>query len=535
MENAAAELGSVLAGKYRIERILGQGGMGIVAAAMHLQLEELVAIKFLLPEALESTEIIARFNREARAAAKIKSEHVARVIDVGELESGAPYIVMEYLEGADLQQRLEKGGPLPVTEAVDKLLQACEALAEAHALGIVHRDLKPANLFVSKRADSSDCVKLLDFGVSKSSLMSPSDQKNLTQTASVIGSPYYMSPEQLTSSKDVDGRADIWSLGVILYELITGVVPFEADSIGQLVLSIMQTEPPSLLERCPTAPPGLAEVLGRCLAKDRLGRYDNVAELARDLGPFGTALAQVSVDRIGRVMGSPAAALATADADVEADESLSNTGPLAGTQGAWGLTRGDKRARGLKSIAAAVVAAAVIGGIVLAFVGGGSEAEEAGAPRLAGPSPEPPASTQRAGSSLPSPSQQDSKLAPAKELPAPATQPESPATPVAAGTPDASAAVAVADDDSKDKAKEPTPETVVDSKAKATKKQSAKSAKVGSGSRAKKEKRPPAAKKAAPVPTQAKPSKTAAPVPPKAKTKKVEARKPEVDLYGDRE
>src|SRR3954470_13666053 len=216
MSEAPVQEGEILAGKYRVERVLGVGGMGVVVAATHLQLDERVAIKFLVPDALSSDEAVARFAREARAAVKIKSEHVARVIDVGTLDNGAPYMVMEYLEGGDLSRVLQAQGPLPVEDAVEYVLQACEAIAHAHVLGIVHRDLKPANLFLTKRNDGSQSVKVLDFGISKvlsgNSGASSSDAA-MTRTRAVMGSPLYMSPEQMTSTRDVDGRTDIWALG----------------------------------------------------------------------------------------------------------------------------------------------------------------------------------------------------------------------------------------------------------------------------------------------------------------------------------
>src|SRR4051812_29611172 len=211
---AGVREGDVLAGKYRVDKILGAGGMGVVVAAHHVQLDERVAIKFLLPEALGNAEAVARFAREARAAVKIKSEHVARVIDVGTLETGAPYMVMEYLEGGDLSQVLASRGPLPVEEAVEYVLQACEAIAHAHALGIVHRDLKPANLFLIRRPDGTNAIKVLDFGISK--VMpgkSASSDNAMTRTRTVMGSPLYMSPEQMASTRDVDGRTDLWALG----------------------------------------------------------------------------------------------------------------------------------------------------------------------------------------------------------------------------------------------------------------------------------------------------------------------------------
>ena len=245
--------GDVLVGKYRVERVLGSGGMGVVVAAHHLQLDEKVALKFLRPEALENAEHVARFDREARAAVKIKSEHVARGIDVGKLESGAPYIVMEYLEGGDLSAMLEKSGPLRFDQAVDFVLQACEAIAQAHALGIVHRDLKPSNLFCIQRPDGQLSIKVLDFGISKTTSTSASGSGSrdmgMTRTTAIIGSPIYMSPEQMKSSKGVDSRTDIWSLGVILYELLTGRVPFEADTVTELAIRVATEPTPPFAEK----------------------------------------------------------------------------------------------------------------------------------------------------------------------------------------------------------------------------------------------------------------------------------------------
>nr|HMR07207.1 serine/threonine-protein kinase [Polyangiaceae bacterium] len=215
--------GDILAGKFRVEKLLGSGGMGMVVAAHHLQLDEPVAIKFLLPEALTNAAAVGRFAREARAATKIKSEHVVRIIDIGSFDSGEPYIVMEYLNGQDLSQLLAARGPLPPDEVAEYILQACEAIVEAHVLGIVHRDLKPANLFVAARMDGTPLVKVLDFGISK---VSTGPDLSLTETSALMGSPLYMSPEQMASAKSVDARTDIWALGVILYELVTGKPPF---------------------------------------------------------------------------------------------------------------------------------------------------------------------------------------------------------------------------------------------------------------------------------------------------------------------
>jgi serine/threonine protein kinase len=294
--------GQVIADKYRVERILGEGGMGYVVAAYHLKLEQKVALKFLKPEALAHQHIVQRFAREARAAAKIQGEHVARVIDVGELPSGAPYIVMEYLDGEDLAHRLHQRGPLPVTEAVGYLLEACEALAEAHAAGIVHRDLKPPNLFLARSAGRIPIIKILDFGISKAVDEQGSTDRNLTSTSMIMGTPHYMSPEQLRSSRDVDARSDIWALGVVLFELLTGQPPFDGENTTSVITAIVTEPPRRLLDLRPDAPRELENVIGRCLAKLRIERYADILELARALSPFAVERAQASLPRIERIV-----------------------------------------------------------------------------------------------------------------------------------------------------------------------------------------------------------------------------------------
>ncbi len=271
--------GETLAGKYRVERVLGKGGMGIVVAARHLELEQRVAIKFLLGERAEfSTE---RFLREARAAAQVKSEHVCRVHDVARLESGEPYIVMEYLEGTDLAQKLKREGPLSVSTAATCVIEACAALSEAHAQRIVHRDLKPANLFLAERANGTTCIKVLDFGISKLP-----DLNDMTATSTMMGSPLYMSPEQIASSRDVDARADIWSLGVILHELVSGEPPFAADTMIQLSVKVREEPAPSLSASVKGISPEFDAVVAKCLAKKPTDRYESAAELAGALAPF---------------------------------------------------------------------------------------------------------------------------------------------------------------------------------------------------------------------------------------------------------
>jgi len=230
---------------------------------------------------------VARFSREARAAAKIKSEYVARTLDVGKLESGCPYIVMEYLDGTDLSQRIAERGPLPVGDAVRFILQACDALSEAHALGIIHRDLKPSNLFVTQRRDGAEVTKMLDFGISK---LSPSagsaPELSMTRTTSVMGSPLYMSPEQLVASRNVDPRSDIWALGVTLYEALAGKPPFGGDSLPELCAKVMTQPAPPLSSARPDVSPQLEAVVMRCLEKEPEKRYASAGELAAALTPF---------------------------------------------------------------------------------------------------------------------------------------------------------------------------------------------------------------------------------------------------------
>lgn len=338
------EVGQVLAGKYRVEKVLGQGGMGVVVAATHLQLNQLFALKFLLPHMCQHGEAVARFSREARAAVQIQSEHVARVSDVGTLETGAPYMVMEYLNGSDLSDVVRQRGPLPIHEAVGFVLQACEAIAEAHALGIVHRDLKPANLFLTQRRDGSPLVKVLDFGISKAlqdTLTSPS----VTSTSAVMGSPLYMSPEQVRSTKNVDARSDVWALGIILQELLTGAPTYEAETASALMAMIAADPPMPLRQRRPDAPAPLEAAILRCLVKNRDQRMPNVAELARALAPFAAPEARGSVERISRVLGDagyPVSAGAAASGHFSAASAPSNGGA---TAGAWGQTQSRSRSK----------------------------------------------------------------------------------------------------------------------------------------------------------------------------------------------
>jgi eukaryotic-like serine/threonine-protein kinase len=297
---APVQEGDVLDGKYRIDKVLGMGGMGVVVAATHLGLERRVAIKFLLPVALEHPEIVARFDREARAAATVKGQHVVHVIDVGKLPDGRAFMVMEHLDGEDLEHVLERQGKITIAETVTYVLQACEALAEAHSAGIVHRDLKPANLFLARQPDKRSIIKVLDFGISKVK----DDGKSLTKTSSAMGTPFYMSPEQLMNSKEVDARSDVWALGVIMFELLSNTRPYDGDAMPEIVAKILQNRRASLRGLNAEVPQGLEDVIAKCLQTDRENRFASVGELGRSLSPFATTEGKSSIDRISRVLST---------------------------------------------------------------------------------------------------------------------------------------------------------------------------------------------------------------------------------------
>jgi len=285
------EPGDVIDEKYRLEGLLGHGAMGYVLRAWHLQLDEPVAVKFLLPELLGDHEAHGRFEREARAAFKIRSEHVTRVLDVGRLPDGEqPFIVMELLEGTDMGELVDKG-PLPYQRVVDYVLQACHAVAEAHSLGIVHRDLKPDNLFVTRRPNGSPCIKVLDFGLSKvrerqQQAGGPVRQRALTRDAQIMGTAHYMSPEQWVAAKNVGPAADQWALGVILYEAITGHSPFFRNNIAAMCNAVLREEPAPMHDHVEGLPVALDAVVQRCMAKKREERWPSIEALAEALRPF---------------------------------------------------------------------------------------------------------------------------------------------------------------------------------------------------------------------------------------------------------
>jgi serine/threonine-protein kinase len=365
--------GTMLADKYRVERVLGRGGMGVVVAATHVELDQRVALKFLLPEAMESSEVVERFAREARAAVKIESEHVARVIDVGKLENGLPYMVMEYLNGRDLAALLDEQIKLSIEDALEYVLQACEAIAQAHVLGIIHRDLKPANLFVTNRADGTTSIKVLDFGISKVSMAGAPAEMNLTQTAAIMGSPTYMSPEQMRASRDVDPRADIWALGVILYELLSGQPPFMGATMPELCANILTAAPQPLRPMRPDVPEALEAAIMRCLDKNPAGRFANVAELTNAIVDFAPKRARISAERSTRILrgaGVKTASLPPLASIAPEPKAAPVTVVATATAGAWSQASDAKAAPSKPKPAASNAKFAIAGGIALAGIGG---------------------------------------------------------------------------------------------------------------------------------------------------------------------
>ena len=428
--------GTVLAGKYRVDRLLGEGGMGWVVVATHLQLEQRVALKFMrTTHAMPSSEAIRRFIREARAAARIQSEHVARVSDVGTLDNGAPYLVMEYLEGRDLDSLLRATPQLPVSLAIEYAMQACEGLSEVHAAGIVHRDLKPANLFLARRTDGTVRVKLLDFGISKVAVAPGGIPDGaMTSTQSLMGSPLYMAPEQMRSSKSVDARADIWSMGVIVYEMLAGRSPFFGDTLPEVCARIIADPPAPLHAARPDVTFALEAVIMHCLEKEPGQRFQDVSELARALAAFGQAEARTTADRVERVVrGSP-----STSSDRSAESAESTRPPrrheVAHTAAAFGIAEAEPASR--RSVALSLA----VGAIVLMIAGlaavlaarethGGSSS--ASAPLIQSP----PANESSSPSSMTAP-----ELPPPSDLVEPSAVASAPSTATPAVRPEASAA-----------------------------------------------------------------------------------------------
>ena len=291
--------GEILAGKYRAERVLGAGAMGVVVQVRHLENEKIFALKFLRPSVARDPSATVRFLREAEAAGRIQNPHVVQISDVGTLASGMPYLVMEYLEGVTLEARLKSGPALDVETACGLALQACEGLAAAHVTGVIHRDIKPANLTLCPREGEVDLVKILDFGVSKIL----DENVGLTRTQTALGSPLYMSPEQMRSARTADARADQWSLGAVIYRMLTGRLPFNASSLPRVCVLVMEGSFTPMSALCPDLPETLVAAVERCLKVDPNDRHGSVAELAEALAPFAGPEGEVSAARCRKLLG----------------------------------------------------------------------------------------------------------------------------------------------------------------------------------------------------------------------------------------
>jgi eukaryotic-like serine/threonine-protein kinase len=429
--------GDCIARKYRVEHVVGRGGMGVVVAATHLELGRCFAIKLLLPSLIQNPEHMARFRHEARILATVggRSPHVVDVYDVGLLDDGTPYLVMEYLQGSDLKAKLEREGPVAVKTAVDWVLEACAGVAEAHAAGVIHRDLKPSNLFLCEGSGEPPTIKVLDFGVSK---VEAFEGTRAMTPGQWFGSPAYVSPEQIRDAKSVDCRTDLWSLGVILYELLTGVCPFDADSMPGLFDAILAGRSLPLRARCAGAPAGLEAAIERCFAKGREARFSSVGELAHALVGFGGEAARRALDRIDQIerRGAERQRWPETTAPLGSDARPEDAG------GPFGPTTAEvyrpvgpsaKRWRGRAIVA---VALAVIGSIELGRRGHGallrasavnvsstgepSVSARPSAPLTASPGPAPsPAEPARAAASLSAPA--TAPLGPSASARAPAT------------------------------------------------------------------------------------------------------------------
>ena len=278
---AVIQPGTMVAGRWRIARELGRGNVGAVFEA-HDPDGQRAAIKFLLPEWRKQEQVLERFAREARVLMRLTTPHVGRLLDVGNLDAAhgdLPYLVLEYLEGVDLDGLIHRGVPVPFRQAFDWCADACEGVAEAHEVGVVHRDLKPSNVFLAETGQVAPLVKVLDFGLAAGD-PSPDNSTRLTSEY-VIGSPAYMSPEQMVASSDVDARSDIWSMGIVLYELMTGRLPFSGDTHLQMFAAVMTQPPTSLRAHLGNdVPRAVEEIIGRCLDKDRANRYPSMNALA---------------------------------------------------------------------------------------------------------------------------------------------------------------------------------------------------------------------------------------------------------------
>ncbi len=360
MVEEAVRPGDTIAGRYRVGAVLGQGGMGVVVLATDGQLGREVAIKFLLTTRLDD-ESFHRFLREARSTAQIASEHAVRVYDWGRTDRGEPFIVMESLRGEDLSAKLKRDGALPVVEVADVGIQACLGLAAAHAGGIIHRDIKPGNLFLEERTDGTHQLKILDFGLAK-----PMSSGPMTASNRLMGSPTYMSPEQISTPSEVGPRTDVWSLGVVLYEALTGERPFRGETVIAVCADVMNRDPTPPSELVPEIPRALDEVVLRCISRDPEQRFVDVAELAEALCPFASPAFLAAGARVRRVLDTPPKPIPIGNSDP-------GSNPASGSIKGWTTTRGSRRV----PLIGWVLGGAVVVALLVFLFGGPSTSQSA--------------------------------------------------------------------------------------------------------------------------------------------------------------
>ena len=392
---ADVTIGQLLDKKYRIVRLLGEGGMGAVYEGENVRIHHRVAIKLLHAGIADNASVVERFEREAQAAGKIGSDHIVEVYDLGELPSGSRYMVMEYLDGENLTARVTKAGRLTPQVAAPLMVQLLEGLEAAHKAGIVHRDLKPDNIFLTKDKRGEDFVKIVDFGVSKFNQLSGDSGMSMTRTGAVIGTPYYMSPEQAKGSKQSDHRSDIYSAGVVLFECITGQVPYLADTFNELMFKIVLEPPPAPESLVPGLDPNFAAIIKKGMAREPSDRFQTSTEFAEAISQWMAGTPQAFRPPMqSSPMSSPSPMASTgAGGPVMADimqpaVGQTNPGqlPLAGTTGAGSMTSSVKDTGAKKSSAvvaiAAVAAVLLLGGIgaVVLMKGGGDKTAAGPAP-----------------------------------------------------------------------------------------------------------------------------------------------------------
>ena len=297
------QLGATYADKYKIVRVLGEGAMGAVYEAENVRIRRRVALKILHPQIAQKADTLRRFEREAQAAGRIGSKHIIEVLDLGELPDGARFMVMEFLDGTTLDQRIRSKGRLTPEDAAPIIAQLLEGLGAAHEAGIIHRDLKPANIYLTTSRGVPDFVKILDFGVSKFNVLN--DEMSMTSTGAVLGTPYYMSPEQAKGSRQVDPRSDLYAVGVILYECITGQVPFSAETFNELIFRIVLESPPPVESFVPNLDPAFTAIIHKAMAREANERFQSAAEFRSAVLKWAEAAASGPVMPAALGLGPP--------------------------------------------------------------------------------------------------------------------------------------------------------------------------------------------------------------------------------------